>query len=78
MKGGCSHKTNSTNPLFLPLPIPFSKVRDDYRMDVDEDRGGIGGGALRMMQRQGFDLRDYIGTPQERGEEVVREVSMTQ
>ena len=47
-------------------------------MDVDEDRGGIGGGAVRVMQRQGFDLRDYIGTPQERGEEVVREVSMTQ
>lgn len=47
-------------------------------MDVDEDRGGIGGGALRVMQRQGFDLRDLIGTPQERGEEPVREVSMTQ
>jgi len=60
------------------LSPPYSKVRDDYRMDVDEDRGGIGGGALRVMQRQGFDLRDLIGTPQERGEEPVREVSMTQ
>ena len=76
MKGGWSHKTNSS--LLLPSPHPSSKVRDDYRMDVDEDRGGIGGGALRVMQRQGFDLRDLIGTPQERGEEVVREVSMTQ
>lgn len=32
-------------------------------MDIDEDRGGIGGGALRMMQRQGI-IPAYSGSPQ--------------
>lgn len=31
------------------------QVRDDYRMDFDETRGGFGGGAMRQMQKQGVD-----------------------
>lgn len=33
----------------------ISQVRDDYRTDYDEQRGGVGGGTLRQMERQGFD-----------------------
>ena len=29
------------------------QVRDDYRMDFDEDRGGLGGGAIRMKRGGG-------------------------
>ena len=32
-----------------------SSSRDDYRMDYDDGRGGVGGGATRIMQRQGFE-----------------------
>ena len=42
----------------------YLQVRDDYRTGFDEQRGGVGGGTLRQMERQGFDtssLRLSIG-----------------
>ena len=35
------------------------KVRDDYRMDYDEDRGGLGGGTSRQLQRKGVDTSSF-------------------
>ena len=43
-------------------------MRDDYRTDYDEQRGGVGGGTLRQMERQGFDtsgLRLSLGGEEE-------------
>ena len=46
----------------------YLQVRDDYRTGYDEQRGGVGGGTLRQMERQGFDtssLRLSIGDEEE-------------
>ena len=40
---------------FVMFFLLLLQVRDDYRMDFDETRGGFGGGAMRQMQKQGVD-----------------------
>ena len=43
-------------PPFLPSPVTLP-----YRMDYDEERGGMGGGAVKAMQRQGMPTMDTSG-----------------
>ena len=57
-----SYLHSSLPPSSIRSSLPL-QVRDDYRMDVDEERGGIGGGALRIMQRQGM-IPAYTGNLQ--------------
>ena len=46
----CTHGRTRT-------PTHISQIRDDYRTEYDDQRGGVGGGTLRHMERQGIDTR---------------------
>ena len=46
----CTHGRTCT-------PTHISQIRDDYRTEYDDQRGGVGGGTLRHMERQGIDTR---------------------
>ena len=52
-RGTCVINWSCLSVCFFVMFFLLLQVRDDYRMDFDETRGGFGGGAMR--QKQGVD-----------------------